>query len=65
LLKQGKNSVVVRADLSSLQTDIAVLSGRTAYIKILDKLRAEHGDDPNVWLPHYLLAVNKNLAVIK
>jgi type IV secretion system protein VirB4 len=30
---------------------LTVLSGREASVRRLDALRAQHGDDPAVWLP--------------
>ena len=34
--------------------EIAVLSGRTATVRVLDQIRAQHGDDPEDWLPVFL-----------
>jgi type IV secretion system protein VirB4 len=48
---RGKESVVLRANLHGLDDDIAVISGRTDTVALLDTIRAEVGDDPNVWLP--------------
>lgn len=54
LLKQGKNSVVVRADLSEgFENEIAVLSGRSRSSKLLNEIRAEVGDDPDEWLERF------------
>jgi len=55
LLKQGKQSVVVRANLNEgFAKEIEVLSGRSETVKFLDKLRNDKGDDPKNWLPHFL-----------
>lgn len=51
LLKQGNNSVIARVDLSGMSSVINVLSGRASTVGILDDVRKEHGDDPNVWIP--------------
>lgn len=51
LVKQGHNSVVVELDLTSMSDELAVLSGRTETVELLDRIRAEHGDDPAVWGP--------------
>jgi type IV secretion system protein VirB4 len=59
LLKQGKSSVVVRADLTNFQDEMAVLSGRTQYSALLDGIRQTVGDDPRHWLPVYLQDVKK------
>lgn len=51
LVKQGHRSVVAELDLSGLEQHLAVLSGRTAAVELLDRLRAQAGDDPKAWLP--------------
>jgi type IV secretion system protein VirB4 len=53
LVKQGNDSVVVELDLNGLDDELAVLSGRQGTVALLDELRAEHGDDPDRWLPHF------------
>jgi type IV secretion system protein VirB4 len=42
---------VAELDLSGLPDALAVLSGRTATVDLLDRIRAQVGDDPAVWLP--------------
>jgi type IV secretion system protein VirB4 len=49
LVKQGLNSVVAELNLSGLDDGLAVLSGRTETVALLDRLRAERGDDPAGW----------------
>ncbi len=51
LLKQGHDAVVAELDLKGMDDALAVLSGRTATVELLDRLRAEVGDDPAKWLP--------------
>jgi type IV secretion system protein VirB4 len=51
LLKQGNNSVIARVDLRGMEDVINVLSGRASTVGILDEVRKQHGDDPNVWIP--------------
>jgi type IV secretion system protein VirB4 len=53
LVKQGHESVVVELDLHGLDDALAVLSGRTSTVAILDEVRAELGDDPAIWLPEF------------
>jgi len=54
LLKQGKNSVVVRADLrEGFDDEISVLSGRENNVRLLDKIRCDFGDHPDNWLSEY------------
>jgi type IV secretion system protein VirB4 len=50
LVKQGLDSVVVELDLGGLDDQLAVLSGRTETVELLDRIRAVHGDDPDAWM---------------
>ena len=56
LLKQGKHSVVARANLTGFP-EIAVLSGRKKYQPLLRAAMEQRGDEPQAWLPHYYAAV--------
>lgn len=56
LIKQGLDSVVAELDLGGLDDALAILSGRTETVELLDRLRAEHGDDPARWMPLFHLA---------
>ena len=49
LVKQGHNSIVVDLDLTGLDDELAVLSGRTQTVELLDRIRGLHGDDPDRW----------------
>ena len=51
LVKQGKDVVVARIDLSGMDDVICVLSGRAETVNILDEVLEEFGEDPDVWLP--------------
>ncbi|HCR85856.1 MAG TPA: VirB4 family type IV secretion/conjugal transfer ATPase, partial [Alphaproteobacteria bacterium] len=51
LVKQNEDSVVARVDLNGMGEFIEVLSARSNTIRLLDKIREEVGDDPEVWLP--------------
>lgn len=53
LVKQGGNSVVAEFKLQGFDDELAVLSGNTATSALVEKLVAEHGDDPARWLPLY------------
>ncbi len=53
LVKQGHDSVVVELDLNGLDDELAVLSGRSSTVALLDDLRAELGDDPEAWMPEF------------
>ncbi|AIL65799.1 Type IV secretion system protein virB4 [Rickettsiales bacterium Ac37b] len=59
LVKQGTNSIVGRIDLSGMNNIINVLSGRTETVLLLDEIRKEVGDDPDVWLPIFYERVNR------
>lgn len=51
LLKQSSDVVVARLDLGGMEDIINILSGRAETVAILDKVRAEVGDDPDDWIP--------------
>ncbi len=52
LIKHGAHdSVVAKLDLSGMPEIVAVLSGTAASVRLLDEIRAKHGDEPSVWLP--------------
>ncbi len=51
LVKQGKDVVIARIDLSGMEDIIHVLSGRAETVGLLDEIRAEVGDDVKDWLP--------------
>ena len=53
LIKQGLDSVVAELDLTGLDDALAILSGRTETVELLDRLRALHGDEPAAWLPPF------------
>lgn len=59
LVKQGKDIVVARLDLSGMDDVVKVLSSNARTVRILDKVRADVGDDPEIWLPAYWAAVKK------
>ena len=49
LVKQGHDSVVVELDLGGMDDALSILSGRTETTALLDRLRAEVGDDYARW----------------
>ena len=51
LLKHGDNSVVAILDLGGMDDEIAVLSGTSSNVAILEEIRKEVGDDPADWMP--------------
>lgn len=53
LVKQDKDVVVARIDLSGMQDVINVLSGRAETVAILDEIREKVGDNPTDWMPFF------------
>ena len=53
LLKQGKDVVIARIDLSGMEEEINVLSARADTVRVLDEVRREVGDVPEDWLPAF------------
>lgn len=53
LIKQGQNSVVAELNLRGFEDELAVMSGNTATSLLAEKLVAQYGDDPAVWLPEF------------
>ncbi len=51
LIKRGQNSVVVKLDLAGMDNDIAVLSGTTKNVQILNRVIDEKGNNPEDFLP--------------
>lgn len=54
LVKQPDHSVVARLDLTGLEDHLAVLAGTERSVRLLDRLRAELGDEPEDWLPAFM-----------
>jgi type IV secretion system protein VirB4 len=59
LVKQGKDVVVARIDLSSMEDVVSILSGRAETVNVLNEVRAEVGDDPEAWIPIFTRRVKK------
>lgn len=53
LIKQGSNSVVAELNLRGFENELAVLSGNTATSLLAERLVADMGPDPAVWLPEF------------
>ena len=53
LIKHGNDSVIARLDLSAMPDLVTVLSGRKETVEECAALRAQYGDDPKDWLPHF------------
>ncbi len=50
LVKQGKDVVVARIDLSGMDEVVNVLSARAETVSILDDVRKITGDEPEAWM---------------
>lgn len=53
LLKQEGAAVIARLDLSALDDDLAILSGRAETIALMNTLRSRRGETPQAWLPEF------------
>jgi type IV secretion system protein VirB4 len=53
LLKQGRQSVVLKLPLGGMDEDLAVLSARTSNLALMDRLIAQYGEDPALWAHHF------------
>lgn len=51
LVKQGHRSAVARFDLSGMPDMIPLISGSLDNVELLDQIRAEVSEDPDVWEP--------------
>jgi type IV secretion system protein VirB4 len=58
-VRQGHSSAVCELDLTGLDDFIAVLSGTTDNVALLDTIRERVGDDPDAWLPLLRSAVRQ------
>ena len=54
LIKHGTDSVIAKLDLSNMDDFIAVLSGRTETVKLLEDIMKEKGTSPEDWLDTFL-----------
>lgn len=59
LIKQGKNSVVARANLNALADEVIILSNRSKYKKILEAVLGEVGLNAEKWIPIYVQKIKE------
>ena len=57
LVKQGRHSVVCQLDLKGFTRELAVISGRSATVDIMNRIVSERGCTPQDWLPAFYEAV--------
>jgi len=53
LVKQGSHSVVAELNLKGFNDELAVISGNSDSVALLQHLIDKYGDDPNDWLPEF------------
>lgn len=51
MVKQGHRSTFAKLDLGHLGDHLAILSGSTDNIELLDDILGDVGEDPSVWVP--------------
>lgn len=51
LVKQGRQSAVLRLNLAGEEELLTILSGRERTVRLLDAIRSRTGDDPAAWMP--------------
>src|SRR4030095_13289595 len=57
LIKQNHISVVAQLDLHGFDDVLQVISGRTGNVRLMRQLIAQHGPQPEQWLPHFRAAL--------
>ena len=60
LIKQSNSSAFAKMELNGFE-ELPIISPSKRGLALCDQLRAEHGDDPAVWLPLFTQAI-KNFA---
>ena len=53
LIKQDNRSVVAWLDLDGFDDDLAILSGTSESVALLDEILRDVGDDPADWMPEF------------
>jgi len=62
LIKQGHHSVVCELNLRGFEYELNVISGRIANIEVMNRIIAEVGNDPALWLPRFRDATAKGAS---
>jgi type IV secretion system protein VirB4 len=60
LVKQGHHSIVCRLDLRGFDAELAVISGRARNVAHMHRLIAEHGAEPERWLPGFMSSMESD-----
>jgi type IV secretion/conjugal transfer VirB4 family ATPase len=53
LIKQGQQTAIASLDLAGCDDELAVLSGSTDNVQLLDEVLKDRGEDPAHWLPEF------------
>jgi type IV secretion system protein VirB4 len=53
LVKQGHHSIVCQLDLKGFHAELSVISGRAGAVERMQRLIADLGSDPKLWLPSF------------
>lgn len=64
LVKQGHRSAVAKFNLAGMPDMIHLISGSLDNVELLDQIRAEVGDDPELWEPILLQRIANRRAQI-
>ncbi|WP_174377795.1 VirB4 family type IV secretion/conjugal transfer ATPase [Bartonella rochalimae] len=51
LIKQGQSSIVAELNLRGMDNEIAVLSGTSRNVELVNQIISEYGANPDIWLP--------------
>jgi type IV secretion system protein VirB4 len=54
LLKRDSGSAIIRTELTNMQAEIDVLSGREETVRMIPAIRAEVGDDPDAFTAEFI-----------
>lgn len=54
LIKQGASVSIAMLDLKGFGDELKILSGTTANVATLERLRAHYGEHPDQWISHFL-----------
>ena len=64
LIKQGHRTGIGRLDLKGFDDELAILSGSTDNVAMVEEIMEELGNDPDVWVPVFHER-RKNLSKVK
>lgn len=59
LVKQGHEAAVGRINLQGFDNYLSVFSGNIKSVELCERICAEHGNDPEIWLPHFYERVRR------